>query len=137
MTLDRYDYFVNKAKNDFPDMIKETQSKLDLSKSKGEDLYLLNWFWGLFMSKVAEKWNNSSILLCDDESMMPMPESVSKQFLNMLFKIKNINLLYDLGIYDGLYDYEYYAGHPECVIDDEPTSKEEIIHCYNENFAEN
>lgn len=37
--------------------------------------------------------------------MSPMPESVSKQFVNMLFNIKHLDILRDLDIQQGLWEF--------------------------------
>lgn len=101
MTIDRYNYFLDKTKNDFNDLIVDTQNKLNLSQSKENDYKILYQFWNRFMKKAINKWCDSSILFLDNEAITPMIESVQKQFCDMLFNIKHLDLLNDLGIYEG------------------------------------
>lgn len=123
MTQDKYEYYINKTKEDFPSIISKTQKELDNSKSKSEDLYILNIFWDKFSEKAINKWDDSSTLFLDDKALQPMPESVSKQFVNMLFKVNNLDVLTDLDIYEGFEDYVDYDGF----------SKEEVINYYETN----
>lgn len=123
----RYDYFIEKANADFSDLIKTTQEQLSISESKGEDLYILNSFWGEFMPKAIEKWPDSSIMFLDNEALMPMPESVSKQFVSRIFEIKHLDPLVDLDIFVGFEDYGYYKD----------VNKDQIISSYNDNLNVN
>lgn len=101
MTQDKYIYFINKTHTDFSDLINKTQQKLDVSKDKIQDYNVLCRFWNVFSSKAIRKWDDSSTLFLDSDAIMPMVESVSKQFVNMLFNIKHLDVLTDLGIYEG------------------------------------
>lgn len=123
----KYIYFIEKANKDFSELINIIQEQLNISESKGEDLYILNTFWGEFMPKAIEKWPNSSIMFLDNEAIMPMPESVSKQFVSRIFEIKHLNPLMDLCITTGFEDYEYYKD----------SNKDQIIASYNENLNAN
>lgn len=127
MDQQRYDYFIEKANADFSDLIKTTQEQLSISESKGEDLYILNSFWGEFMPKAIEKWPDSSIMFLDNEALMPMPESVSKQFVSRIFEIKHLDPLVDLDIFVGFEDYGYYKD----------ANKDQIISSYNDNLNVN
>lgn len=125
MNAETYTYYVNKTKKDFKDLLDKTQNQLSKSKSKGEDFYILNIFWDKFCKKAVQKWTDTSTLFLDSGAMNPMPESVSKQFVTMLFDIKNINLLTDVDIYEGLESAEYYSG----------STKKEIVKSYNDYFS--
>ena len=119
--------YVDKVKEELPDAVKETEEKLEASTSKAEDFASLSVFWNKVMDHAFDSWEDQDIhvLVDDAEAMMPMPESVHKQFVNLLFedKIKNINVLYDLDIYDdllttgdvGLDDGEYEKLYDELV----------------------
>ena len=138
MKLENYERYIKMAKDQYPELVDRTQKDLNESHSKAEDLYILNWFWGEFMSKaIDDHWDNWNFeLFTDDKAMMPMPESVAKQFVNMLFDIKNLDVLYDMDIYDGFNDYEYYKSHPDCDADDEfAVSKEQAIADYESYFS--
>jgi len=112
MTIDKYNEFLERTKKDFPDLVKDTQAELKKSKSKSEDFAILSVFSSKLLDLGGEKWSDSSILFCDDEAMMPMPESVLKQFVSMLFKIKHLNPLYDLGIWTGFAYIQDYISEP-------------------------
>lgn len=118
--------YVERAKKDFPELISSTQAELDASDSKAKDYVILGNFWNNFMESAIDKWSDSSALFLDDNSMMPMPESVCKQFLVSLFNIKNLNLLYDLDIYTA---FDEYIGMKE----DFGMSDEEMIKYIEDN----
>jgi len=118
--------YVERAKKDFPELISSTQAELDASDSKAKDYVILGNFWNNFMEDAIDKWSDSSALFLDDNSMMPMPESVCKQFLVHLFNIKNLNLLYDLDVYTA---FDEYIGMKE----DGGISDEDIIKYIEEN----
>ena len=101
MTTDKYRYFIKKAKKDFSTLLKDTQDKLNVSKNAQTDYRILCKFWKTFSRKAISKWDDSSTLFLDSGAFMPMPESVSKQFVNMIFNIKHLDVLTDLGIYEG------------------------------------
>ena len=142
MRRELYNECLAKAKKDYKELISKTEKDLDMSTSKGEDWYILNSFWGEFMPPAIGGY--PSELFFDDEAMMPMPESVHKQFVNMLFAnhIKNIDVLYDVSVWDGFEDYERYQGHPQCEYepDGDPVrsvTKKEAVDWYNENMFAN
>lgn len=119
--------YVDKVKEELPDDVKETEEKLEASTSKAEDFAALSVFWNKVMDHAFDNWEDQDIhvLVDDSEAMMPMPESVHKQFVNVLFgdKIKNIDVLSDLDIFDdllttgdvGLDDGEYEKLYDELV----------------------
>lgn len=102
---DRLKVYVDRARKDFPKLISQFQLKLDKTTSKAEDLAVLADFWHKFTNKASDRWNDTSELFLDDSSMSPMPESVSKQFVNMLFNIKHLDILRDLDIQQGLWEF--------------------------------
>lgn len=119
--------YVDKVKEELPDAVKEAEERLEASTSKAEDYASLSVFWNKVMDHSFDNWEDQDIhvLVDDAEAMMPMPESVHKQFVNLLFgdKIKNIDVLSDLDIYDdllttgdvGLDDGEYEKLYDELV----------------------
>lgn len=105
MQVERLQEFVHRAKSELNKSVKHTQFELEESKSKEYDLYLLSKFWDEVVKYGLDYWKNDiGELLEDHKAMMPMPESVHKQFLNQIFKTKNINLLTDLEVGEDLPD---------------------------------
>lgn len=125
MTGEAYRAYLNKVEKNFEKLVTDTQDKLDKSKSKGEDMYILNKFWTKLADKAIKKWDMEVFfgLFEDHFSNFPMPESVSKQFVNMLFDIEHVDVLFDLDINEGL-DIEFTG------------TKKETIKYYDELFKE-
>ena len=101
MRVDRYEYFKNKIKTDFKDLVTSTQDKLNESKSKEEDFKILSEFWTTLLNKDTWDIEEQEELFLDNNARQPMPESVLKQISNMIFEIHNLDVLHDLDIYDG------------------------------------
>ena len=81
--------------------MEEYQNMANKSTSKEEDWFIANLsFIILFRTGVdgAKDVHNWSQLLTDSDAMMPMPESVGKQYINALIDFKYIDLLHDLPI---------------------------------------
>lgn len=132
MQISKYEALVKEAKANMPDLLKKTQKKLDSSKSKAEDYYILSCFWSQFWPKAQETFPDELYLemITDHNSMMPMPESVCKQLVNMLFDIKHIDLLYDLPISYGLDELN------EMTAEEMEAVKDEFIANAEEYFAD-
>ena len=103
MTQENYILFINRTKKEMAELLDKTQEQLNKAKTKQRDYKILCNFWEKFCSK-AVLWSDKDLLFYDSGALQPMPESVHKQFINMLFNIKNLNVLVDLGIYES-FDY--------------------------------
>ena len=106
MQAKMYKDYMKKINVHYEELVNETKAELKVSKSKGEDLYILNKFWNNLSKLAIEDWQVDEYLnlFGDNSAMCPMPESVSKQLVSMMFDIKHLNILFDLGINEGLDD---------------------------------
>lgn len=131
MFAERYRYYVEKTKGLYPDLIEHYQNKFNKSSSKGEDFYLCCHFYSSFSETLfeSEPYSNTckdyEELFTDGDAMFPMPQSVMKQFVNMLFDMKHLNILYDVPIEQGIDE-----------IDVRKYDKDELIAQGNEYFSE-
>ena len=104
MQSNMYKKYIKKIQADYAELVKETKDELQNSESRGEDLYVLNKFWSNLSKKTIQDWTMDEYLnlFGDYSAMNPMPEGVSKQLVSMMFDIKHLNILFDLGINEGL-----------------------------------
>lgn len=98
MRFDRIEYFKNLALTKFTKTIEETQKQIDASKQKRSEIKLYGKFFVQFVQSLPEK--EKIELLTDPDAMLPMPGSVEKQLLSLLFTPHRVNLLCDMEVWD-------------------------------------
>ncbi len=98
---DRYQYYLKKFNNKLK---KETEAEIKKAKKK-EIPSILEKYYNACLEKLLDtNYSEYEEFAYDSKAMMPMPQSVCKQFLQMQFgdvlKLKKINLLQDVGVFD-------------------------------------
>ena len=92
---------VDKFKTEHGDLISKYQARLDESKDKYEDYRILCEFYEECRDTIYYDDEDFWDMYSDANAMMPMPESVQKQFVIRVLNIKHLDPLTDLAIDEG------------------------------------